>query len=141
MLQQKPKKQGNSYLAKQLFFRCFHDLLHSVQFYFYFLLMRLLLFMFAARYPQNGHVLWPDGQPSAQRLQTDTVCQPADALCRSIFLHLPQSVALPFQLPFHGSPSPGQSSPSPIHTPAPFISHSSSHSSTLSDAPRSSTLI
>ncbi|XP_034402663.1 5'-nucleotidase, cytosolic II, like 1 isoform X2 [Cyclopterus lumpus] len=44
---------------------------------------------------QNGHVLRPDGQPPAQRRQTDAVCQPADALRGSLLLHLHQPAALP----------------------------------------------
>lgn len=64
---------------------------HSVQ---VFSLM-WLLFVLAGADLQNGHVLWPDGEPPAQRLQTDAVRQPADALCRSLLVHLPQLAALP----------------------------------------------
>lgn len=87
---------------------CFLVLLHSVQALF---LMQLFVCVCTGADLQNGHVLWPDGQPPAQRLQTDAVRQPADALCRSLFLHLHQPAALPLQLSLHGSSSPGQSSP------------------------------
>lgn len=70
-----------------------------------------LLFVFAGADLQDGYVLWPDGQPPAQRLQADVVCKPADALCRPILVLLHQPAALPLQLPIHGSPSPGQCSP------------------------------
>lgn len=90
---------------------CFSDILLLSRVQVSVLLMRLL-FVCAAPDPQNGHVLRPDGQPPAQRLQTDAVCQPAGALCRSILVHLHQPAVLPHQLPLHGSPSPGQSSPS-----------------------------
>lgn len=58
---------------------------------------------------QDGHVLRANGQPPAQRGQTDAVCEPTDALRRLILIHLSQPAALPLQLPLHGSPSPGQS--------------------------------
>lgn len=115
--------------------------MHSVQ-----VLLLIWLCVFAGADLQVGHVLWPHGQCPAQRRQTDAVCQPADALCRSILLHLHQPAALPLKLRLHGSPSPSQSSPSPIHkmNRCPVIAyhdgHSSphSHSRTLSDAPRGS---
>ena len=74
----------------------------------------LMLLVFSGADSQDGHVLQSDGQPPAQRLQTDAVCQPAAALRRSLLRHLPQPAALPLQLPLHGLPSPGQSSHTPI---------------------------
>ena len=55
-------------------------------------------------------MLRPDGESDAQRFQTDSVCQPADALLRPVLIHLPQPAALPLQLPVHGPAGPGQCS-------------------------------
>ncbi|XP_033952006.1 5'-nucleotidase, cytosolic II, like 1 isoform X2 [Pseudochaenichthys georgianus] len=66
----------------------------------------LMLLVFSGADSQDGHVLRSDGQPPAQRLQTDAVCQPDAALRRSLLCHLPQPAALPLQLPLHGPPSP-----------------------------------
>lgn len=70
----------------------------------------IVYFILAVADLQDGHVIWPDGQPPAQRLQTDAVRQPAHALCRSVLFLLSESDALPRQLPLHGSSSPGQPS-------------------------------
>ena len=58
--------------------------------------------------PQDGLVLQADGKPTAQRLQTDSVCQPADAVRRPVLLQLHEPAALPLQLPVHGPARPGQ---------------------------------
>lgn len=66
--------------------------------------------------PPDGHVLRTDGQPHAQRLPTDALCQSAHALRRSILIHMHQPAALPHELPLHGPPSPGQGGlPQPKH--------------------------
>lgn len=59
-------------------------------------------------HPRNGHVLREDGQPLPLRLPPDTLCQPADALCRSLRGLLHQFPVLPFQLPLPGTPHPGK---------------------------------
>lgn len=44
---------------------------------------------------QNGHLLRPDGQPPAQWLHADAVCQPAHSIRRPVFIHLHQPAAIP----------------------------------------------
>lgn len=61
------------------------------------------MLVFAGAHLQNGHVLRANGQPAAQRLQTDAVRQPAGPLRRPLLLHLHQPAALSQQLPLHGS--------------------------------------
>lgn len=63
----------------------------------------------AEPHPQDGPVLWQDGQPAPLRLTSDAFRQPADALRRPLLPLVPQPAVLLLQIPLQGPTPTGES--------------------------------